>query len=117
MQHFDFYYCMENAVSNMLNDVQKCAKTANISYSTLSTCYNGPESNKLQAAAATATPADHKVGVIAVVVVAVVTVVTIVIVVAVVVAACETSSVVTDLIFPLNIARIIVRSLDRYQWP
>lgn len=44
----------------MLNDVQKCAKTANISYSTLSTCYNGPESNKLQAAAATATPADHK---------------------------------------------------------
>ena len=106
----------------MLNDVQKCAKTANISYSTLSTCYNGPESNKLQAAAATATPADHKVGVIAVVVVAVVavvavvTVVTIVIVVAVV-AACETSSVVTDLIFPLNIARIIVRSLDRYQWP
>ena len=58
--HFPFYYCMEKAGEGMLNKVKSCAKTANMDYSTLNTCFSGPESEELQKAAAAATPSDHK---------------------------------------------------------
>lgn len=59
-QHFTFYHCMEQAGDSMLTQVKSCATKANMDYSVLSTCYNGPESKKLMAAAAKATPANHQ---------------------------------------------------------
>lgn len=59
-QHLQFYVCMETAADSMLKHVKSCAKAAGMDYSVLSTCYNGPESAKLQAAAAAATPSDHQ---------------------------------------------------------
>ena len=51
---------MEKAGDNMLKKVQSCAKEASMDYDTLSTCYNGDESKKLQDYFYDLTPADHK---------------------------------------------------------
>lgn len=59
VDHFPFYYCMEEKGDSMLDGVEDCAKEASMDYDTLSTCFNGDESTALQAAAAAATPDDH----------------------------------------------------------
>jgi interferon gamma-inducible protein 30 len=41
--HWPFILCMENKGDNMLHGVKSCAKKAKMTYSTLSTCYNGKE--------------------------------------------------------------------------
>jgi len=60
MQHFTFYECMEEAADKMLKQVKKCSQKSNMSYSVLTTCYAGAESNELQRAADAATPSNHK---------------------------------------------------------
>lgn len=61
----EFYICMEKAGDNMLKEVESCAKSSNVDYKTLVTCYGtdakpSAESWALQAAAAAATPSNHK---------------------------------------------------------
>ena len=41
--HWPFVLCMENAGDNMLQKVQDCAKSANLDYQTIETCYKGSE--------------------------------------------------------------------------
>ncbi len=59
-QYFEFYYCMEKFADKMLDNVQNCAKQANMEYSTLESCFNSNESKELQKAAAAMTPKDHQ---------------------------------------------------------
>jgi hypothetical protein len=49
---------METAAA--LTCPQKCATASKIDYATLSTCFNGAESEALQKKAAAMTPSDHK---------------------------------------------------------
>lgn len=58
--HFPFYLCMEQYADKMLAHVRTCAAKAGLDYSTLSTCYHGPESKQLQKKFAALTPANHK---------------------------------------------------------
>ena len=57
--HIEFYFCFEAAGEKQLQDVQKCATQAGLNYTTLSTCYNGPQGTALQKQNAALTPKDH----------------------------------------------------------
>jgi len=57
---FPFYECMEEAGSDMLNQVRACATKANLSYANLAACYKNPTTVLAnQIAAEAATPSDH----------------------------------------------------------
>lgn len=67
MEGSDSILAMEQAKSQGSNvsdsfplaTVKKCAKTANLDFDILSTCFNGPESKTLEQQYFDMTPADH----------------------------------------------------------